>query len=82
VQEYTKNKNTVYLWTIGDLNQGDHATLTVTVNTTIKNSAGECGKEKLLNGAWSALYATVPGGPLTKSAYTKHTAKIAVTCQP
>jgi hypothetical protein len=80
VQGSVKNKNTVYLWTIGSLNQGNHATLTVTVDGTIKNSPNECGKEKQLNGDWSALYATVPGGPLTKSAYTTYKAAIQVTC--
>ena len=44
------------------------------------NSPGECGKVKLLNGDWSALYATTSGGAKTKSDYTSYTATITVAC--
>jgi hypothetical protein len=80
VVENVKNKNTVYLWTIGNLAQGQEAALTITVDGAIKNSAGECGKVKQLNGDWSSLYATTPGGVKTKSAYTTYTTTIQVTC--
>lgn len=78
-----KNKrNEVYLWTIGDLLAGQPAEATVQVTGTIKNSLGECGKEKYLNGDWSALFATVSGGPRTKSAYTDFDSFVTVTCAP
>ncbi len=80
VQQFVKNKNTVYLWTIGNLTQGQTATLTVNVGATIKNSPNECGKVKLLNGDWSAMYATVAGGARTKSDYTNYTSTITVSC--
>jgi hypothetical protein len=73
-------KNEVYLWTIGAMLQGDVAKATVYVEGDIKNSLGECGKIKKLNGDWSALYATTSGGPKTKSDYTVHVAEIEVTC--
>jgi len=75
-----KNKNTVYLWTIGNLPAGKNATLTVDAIGSIKNSPSECGKAKLLNGDWSAMYAEAPGGIKAKSAYTAFTATI-TPCQ-
>jgi hypothetical protein len=75
-----KNKNTVYLWTIGSLPAGKNATLTVDAIGSIKNSPSECGKAKLLNGDWSAMYAEAPGGIKAKSAYTAFTAAI-TPCQ-
>jgi hypothetical protein len=75
-----KNKNTVYLWNIGNMLQGQDEELVVQVTGSIKNGAGECGKVKLLNGDWSALYALFDGGPKTKSGYTNYTSTITVTC--
>ena len=80
VNASAKNKNTVYLWTIGAMTQYQTKTLPITVNGAIKNSAGECGKEKLLNGDWSALYSTDGGLTKTKSPYSTYTASITVTC--
>jgi hypothetical protein len=80
VTPYVKNRNTVYFWNIGDMTQGQDEELTVQVTGTIKNSQGECGKVKLLNGNWSALYALIDGGDKTKSDYTDYTATITVTC--
>jgi hypothetical protein len=76
-----ENKRTnVWLWTIGDLAQGQTAETTVTVSGDIKNKSGECGKDKYLNGDWSALYAVEAGGPRTKSDYTEFKSYITVTC--
>jgi hypothetical protein len=80
VAQSVKNKNVVALWTIGDMTQGSTQTLTVDVTGTIKNGPSECGKTKLLNGAWSATYGTVANGPRNKSAYTQYVASILVTC--
>lgn len=80
VEEKVLKKNTVYLWTIGNLLEGQSALLTVQVEGTIKDRLGECGKVKLLNGDWSALYAIVEGGIKTKSDYTSYTATVEVTC--
>jgi hypothetical protein len=80
VDSSVKNKNTVYLWTIGDIAMGETRTLTITVGATLKNGAGECGKEKTLNGDWSAMFAEAPGGVRTKSAYTDYKSTITVTC--
>jgi hypothetical protein len=80
VTQYVKNKNVVALWTIGDMSQGTFQTLNVEVGGTIKNSPSECGKVKLLNGDWSATYATIANGPRNKSAYSTYVATIQVTC--
>jgi hypothetical protein len=80
VDQSVKNKNTVYLWTIGAMTQYQTQTLSITVDGTIKNSPAECGKVKLLNGDWSALYSTDGGLTKTKSAYSTYTATITVTC--
>jgi hypothetical protein len=78
---YTKNRNTVMYWAIGDMPKGDEEVLIVTVTGSIKNSSGECGKVKYLNGDWSALYKSVStGGVITKSAYTTNNSAITVTC--
>lgn len=74
-------RNEVYLWSIGDLVAGQYVEATVTVEGQIKNTQGECGKAKYLNGDWSALYATEPFGTKTKSAYTVFDSYITVTCQ-
>jgi hypothetical protein len=80
VAQSVKNKNVVALWTIGDMTQGSSQTLNVEVTGTIKNSPSECGKVKLLNGDWSATFATVANGPRNKSAYSQYVASILVTC--
>jgi len=80
VTQSVKNKNTVYLWNIGDMLMGETKTLTITVGATIKNGPSECGRVKLLNGAWSSMYAVVDGGAKTKSDYTTYTSTITVTC--
>jgi hypothetical protein len=80
VAQSVKNKNVVALWTLGDMTQGSSHSLTVEVTGTIKNSPSECGKVKLLNGDWSATYATVANGPRNKSAYSTYVASILVTC--
>ena len=80
VAQSVKNKNVVALWTLGDMTQGSSHSLTVEVSGTIKNSPSECGKVKLLNGDWSATYATVANGPRNKSAYSQYVASILVTC--
>ena len=79
VAPYVKNRNTVYLWTIGDMTEGQAADLMVQVSGSIKNTRGECGKVKLLNGDWSAMYTDV-SGLRSKSDYTSYTASIEVTC--
>ena len=80
VAQSVKNKNIVALWTIGDMTQGTVQTLNVDITGTIKNGPSECGKVKLLNGDWSATYATVANGPRNKSAYSQFVASILVTC--
>ena len=80
VAQSIKNKNVVALWTLGDMTQGSSHSLTVEVTGTIKNGPSECGKVKLLNGDWSATYATVANGPRNKSAYSQYVASILVTC--
>ena len=80
VQESVKNKNTVYLWTIGNIAMGDTKTLTLTVGATLKKGAGECGVVKTLNGDWSAMFAEVDGGVKAKSDYTDYKSTITVTC--
>jgi hypothetical protein len=80
VAQSVKNKNIVALWTIGDMTQGTVQTLNVDITGTIKNGPSECGKTKLLNGDWSATYATVANGPRNKSAYSQYVASILVTC--
>lgn len=75
----TNNNNKVWFWTIGSMTQGQKATLTLNPTTAgIPNSPSQCGQIKLLNGAWSALYAETEGGPLAKSAYTTYTATVDV----
>jgi hypothetical protein len=85
VKTTTVNKNTILLWTIGTLPPSGTALLTVYVSGQIKNSPSECGKVKTLNGSWSALFATTPGGTLTKSQYNtdvdpNDVATLTVTC--
>jgi hypothetical protein len=77
LQRANKNNN-VWLWIIGTMAQGQKATATLNPTAGIKNNVGQCGQVKLLNGAWSALYAGSEGGPLTKSAYSTYTATITV----
>ena len=83
------NRNTVWLWTvgtnfgnsvIGELLAGQQVAVRIRTEGTIKNSSSECGAIKKLNGNWSALYATTPGGPKTKSDYSSYQAMIQVTC--
>jgi hypothetical protein len=78
---YTKNRNTVMNWAIGNMAIGTEQVLTVTVNGAIKNSSGECGKVKYLNGDWSAMYKSLSTlWVMTKSAYTDNNSTITVTC--
>lgn len=76
----TKKSNTVLNWTIGDLDEGEVATLAVTVAGAIKDKISECGKVKLLNGAWSALFSNDGGTTVQKSAYTDYVSTVTVTC--
>lgn len=63
------NKKTdVILWTIGEMNSGDDATLTVDLSGSIKARSEDC-KELFLSGPWSAMFST-DGLVFEKSEYT------------
>lgn len=47
-------KNTILLWTIGDMTNGQVANLDVTVDGTVPNSAPDC-QVRYLSGPWSAI---------------------------
>ena len=68
VRKQTK-KNTIHLWTIGDMTGGQVANLDVTVDGPIPNSAPDC-QIRFLNGPWSATYSTDDGATFQKSEYS------------
>jgi hypothetical protein len=74
-----KNRNAVLRWRIGSMTLGQTEELTVQVEGHIKNSQGECGVIKKLNGDWSATY-TNADGLRYQSANTTYTSTIEVTC--
>lgn len=77
------NKSNVWIWQGGnldDMDEGEKVSAQIVTTGTIKNRSSECGKIKVLNGDWSALYAVTDGGPKMKSDYTDTEATIEVTC--
>lgn len=68
VRKQTK-KNTILLWTIGDMNDGDEAHLFVVVDGDIPHSAPDC-QQRFLSGAWSATYSDDGGATYQKSTYS------------
>jgi len=68
VRKQTK-KNTIHLWTIGDMTDGQVANLDFTVNGPIPDSAPDC-QIRFLNGPWSATFSLDEGVTFEKSDYS------------
>lgn len=68
IRKSTK-KNTILLWTIGDMTDGQSANLDVTVSGTIPGNAPDC-QLRYLSGPWSALYTLPMETTATKSDYS------------
>lgn len=65
----TTNKNTILLWTIGNMIAGQDATLTVTVTGTIK-AGTPSGTVLGLSGAWSSTFTDPTTGLQAQSGYS------------
>lgn len=63
------NKNTIHLWTIGNMADGQTADLDVTVSGTIPATAPDC-QLRYLSGPWSASYTLPMATTRTKSGYS------------
>lgn len=74
VRKETK-KNTILLWNIGNMTDGQTANLDVTVSGTIPNTAPDC-QLRYLSGPWSALYTLPAETTATKSIYS---GRVAIT---
>jgi hypothetical protein len=74
VRKATK-KNTILLWDIGDMADGQTANLDVTVSGPIPNTAPDC-ELRYLSGAWSASYTLPSATTRTKSEYS---GRVAIT---
>jgi hypothetical protein len=74
IRKVTK-KNTILLWNIGDMADGQTANLDVTVSGPIPNTAPDC-ELRYLSGAWSASYTLPSATTRTKSEYS---GRVAIT---
>lgn len=74
VRKETK-KNTILLWNIGDMDNGQTADLDVTVSGPIPATAPDC-ELRNLSGAWSASYTLPTATTRTKSEYS---GRVAIT---
>ena len=80
VEVRKQNKKTaVLLWTIGDMNEGDDATLDITLRGSIKNGT-PCDTILNLNGGWSATYGLVDDETVYKTDPHTDQVTITVTC--
>lgn len=80
VEVRKQNKKTaVLLWTIGDMNEGDEATLDITLHGSIKPGT-PCDTILNLNGGWSATYGLVGDETVYKTDPHTDQVTITVTC--
>lgn len=68
IRKQTK-KNTILLWTIGNMSDGQVANLDVGVNGPIPYDAPDC-QVRYLSGPWSATFSADGGATFEKSAYS------------